>query len=145
MSKKQPTVHENFTPGLETEGPSDRTFGLTFAAFFLLVALVPLLHDRPLRIWALGLSGLLIAVSFALPSSLRPFNRLWSKFGLLLAKITNPIVTGLMFYLLFTPVAYFRRLRGTDPLRMKLDAAAETYWIPRVPPGPTPESMRNLF
>ena len=145
MSDKQLRVHENFTESLPIEGPSDRAFGLTFAAFFLLIALVPLVHHRPLRVWALALSGLLIAVSFAFPHALGPFNRLWTKFGLLLAKITNPIVTGLMFYLLFTPIAFIRRLRGNDPLHMKIDADAKSYWIVRTPPGPAPETMRNLF
>jgi len=145
MSGKQLRTHENFTASLPIEGPSNRAFGLTFAAFFLVVALVPLVHHRPLRVWALGLSGLLIAVSLALPHALRPFNRLWTKLGLLLAKITNPIVTGLMFCLLFTPIAFIRRLRGNDPLHMKIEPGAKTYWIVRTPPGPAPETMRNLF
>ena len=145
MSDNQPRVHESFVSALEVQGPSDRAFGFTFAAIFLLVALVPLVHHKSPRAWAFILSALFIVVSLAFPRILHRFNVVWSKLGLLLAKVTNPIFAGLMFYLLFTPIAYFRRLGGKDPLRLKLDRAADTYWIPRVPPGPSPESMRNLF
>jgi hypothetical protein len=127
------------------DAPSERTFGVTFAAFFALLGLFPLIHHKSVRGWALGLSGLFLVTAVAFPSILRSLNLIWAKFGLLLSRITNPIVTGLMFYLFFTPAALVLKALGKDPLRIKLDASAKTYWIMRVPPGPEPESMRHQF
>ena len=86
---------------------------------------------------------LIVAIVF--PTILKPLNFLWMKLGLLLSRITNPIVTGVMFYLFFTPSSLILRCLGKDPLRLKLDATAGSYWIPRVPPGPNSESLRHQF
>jgi hypothetical protein len=67
------------------------------------------------------------------------------KLAWLISKITNPIITGLMFYLLFTPAALICRWIGKDLLRLKYDHAADSYWIPRDPAGPPPETMQNQF
>jgi hypothetical protein len=70
---------------------------------------------------------------------------LWTRLAVLISKVTNPIMTGLVFYVLFTPLAVILRLMGKDPLRLKVEPAAKTFWIPRDPPGPAPETMRNQF
>lgn len=136
--------HENLREESQ-DGSSNRAFGLTFAVFFALVALFPLIHKKSARPWALELSGLFLVAAVAFPSVLKPLNSIWAKIGLLLSRITNPIVTGLMFYLFFTPTSLLLRPLGKDPLRIKLDGIAKTYWIARVPPGPDPESMRHQF
>jgi hypothetical protein len=79
------------------------------------------------------------------PSLLHRLNLLWTRLAVLLSKITNPIITGLMFYILFTPVAFALRLLGKDLLRLKLPPEGGSYWIPRKPAGPAPESMQNQF
>jgi hypothetical protein len=137
-------MHEDFVREPEHTGSSDRAFGLTFAVFFALVAILPLLHHKPLRLWAVGVS-ILFLLATAIPRVLRPMNLFWAKIGLLLSKITNPIITGLMFYLVFAPAAMVLRLLGKDLLHLKFDAAAGSYWIPRTPPGPAPESMQHQF
>lgn len=142
--KRSSGFHENLEGPLH-EGPSDRSFGLTFVAFFVLVGLLPMVHHKQPRVWALVASGIFLLATFACPSVLKPLNLLWSKFGLLLSRITNPIVTGLMFYLFFTPASLILRSLGKDPLRIKFDPAGKTYWITRTPSGPTPESMRHQF
>jgi len=72
-------------------------------------------------------------------------SRVWAKLALLLHKIVNPITTAVMYFLVFVPAGFMFRLMGKDPLRLKLEPDAESYWIPRNPPGPAPESMRNQF
>jgi hypothetical protein len=136
--------HENLQAQVH-EGPSDRAFGFTFVAFFVLVGLLPFIHHRPLRLWALLLAGLFLVATLVFPSVLGPLNKIWAKFGLLLSRITNPIVTGLMFYLFFTPASLILRAMGKDPLRLKLDSNLPSYWITRTPPGPAPESIRHQF
>lgn len=138
-------THETFDREHSTERSSDRSFGLVFTAFFALVGLIPLLHRHPIRRWALWTSGAFLVVALLVPRILAPLNAVWARFGLLLSKITNPIVTGLMYYLIFTPAGILVRLLGKDLLRLKYDREAATYWIARNPPGPPPETMRNAF
>ena len=126
-------------------GSSDRSFGFVFAAVFVVVACLPLLRGKPVRLWAFGLGALFLLLALIRPAVLGPANRLWTRLALLLSRVTNPIMTGLMFYLVFTPVAIVLRLMGKDLLRLKSEAAANSFWIPRTPPGPAPETMRNQF
>ena len=79
------------------------------------------------------------------PKLLVPFNRLWARFGLLLHRITSPLVLGIMFFVVITPMGWIMRALGKDLLRLKIDPAATSYWIARTPPGPTPESLKEQF
>jgi saxitoxin biosynthesis operon SxtJ-like protein len=138
-------MHEDFSRAETHEGPSNRSFGVTLAAFFLIVTLLPVLRSRPPRWWAAAPAAILLAAALLFPSALSLPNRLWIKLALLISKITNPIITALMFYLLFTPIAVICRWTGKDLLRLKFDEKLDTYWIVRQPAGPPPESMRNQF
>ena len=95
--------------------------------------------------WPLGLGAAFLLVALAQPALLEPLNRLWTQFGLLLHRITNPLIMRLMFYLAVTPTALVIRLAGKDPLRLRFDRSATSYWIDREPPGPAPETMKHQF
>jgi hypothetical protein len=138
-------THEDYAREHAIKGSSDKSFGLVFAAFFALVGLLPLIHGNAPRWWAVALGVAFLVVAYAKPSILAVPNRWWMKFGLLLAKIVNPIVMGLLFYLTVTPTAAIMRMTGKDPLRLKLDKSAKSYWIERTPPGPAPETMSQQF
>ena len=137
--------HEDLSRQEEVKGSSNRSFGLVFAAVFLLVALFPLLHGQTLRAWALVVSGALLLVAFLLPVVLTYPNRLWLRLGLLLNAVISPVAMGVLFYLVITPIGLVMRWFGHDPLRLKLDAKASSYWIKRAPPGPEPKSLSNLY
>jgi hypothetical protein len=139
------SAHETFSREQTIKGSSDRVFGLVFTAFFALVSLLPLWSGRPMRAWALLLSAAFLIVALARPVLLAPLNAVWTRLGLLLHRITNPIVLGALFYLVFTPFALLMRLFGRDALRLRPDPRAATYWIPRQPPGPPPDTMSNQF
>ena len=140
-------MHEDFGRKEEVKGSSDRSFGLVMAAFFALVGLAPLRHapHDSVRTWALGaaLAFLLLACLWTAP--LRPLNYLWSKLGLLLFHVISPLALGLLFYLTITPVGLLMRACGKDPLRLRRDPAAASYWIPRDPAGRPPASMKHQF
>lgn len=161
--------HETFSRHEEPQGSSDRSFGLVFAAFFLILATLdyfsklppflkfavpaecPFLTAHP-ELASHALSWLFAAISvvflfFALvfPKALAPLNWVWTRFGQLLHKLVSPIILGLLFFVVFTPIGILMRLFGADPLRLRFDAKAESYWIERRPPGPAPDSLKDQF
>jgi hypothetical protein len=105
----------------------------------------PAIIGGRVRIWTLLIAGVLLVLSVLRPALLRPLNALWIAFGLLLGRVVNPVVTALMFFIVFTPAGLFARLLGKDLLRLKAEPEAGTYWIKRSPPGPQRETMAKQF
>jgi len=138
-------IHEDFKRKGEVKGASDRSFGIVFALFFGLVAFWPLWHARPVRWWSAGLSGLFLVVTLFRSSLLHPLNRVWTHLGVALNRIVSPIVTGVLFYVVVTPISILFRWQGKDLLRLRADVGATSYWIERNPRGPAPETMSNQF
>jgi len=138
-------LHEDFARKQEGRGSSDRAFGLVFAAFFVVVALLPLRHHHPVRLWAFPLAALFLLIALLKPALLSPLNKYWTKLGLLMGRVVSPIVTAVLFYVVVTPTAFLFRLMGKDPLRLALEPQTQSYWIERRPPGPAPETMANQF
>jgi hypothetical protein len=137
--------HEDLAREHEAQGSSDRAFGAVFAGAFLLIALVPLFRQGQPRWWAIIVGALFGIVAATRPTLLATLNKLWIKLGQLLGKIVGPIAMGLIFYCVLTPLATVTRLTGRDPLRLRFDRHADSYWILRKPPGPPPQSMNNQF
>lgn len=137
--------HERLTAEEDVRSGSDRSFGIVFAVFFCLVALFPLVHGGNIRVWALPIAAAFAALAFLKPSLLAPLNRVWFRFGLLLHKIVNPLILGLMFFVVLTPVAGITRLLGGKLLSLGYDKSLPSYWQRRTPPGPEPDSIRNQF
>jgi hypothetical protein len=137
--------HEDFSRAETPEGSSDRTFGLVFAIFFLAIGLWPLHRVGLPRWWSLSLSSVCLLLALARPAVLHPANVLWTRLAVLLNKVVSPVVTGVLFYLVFTPVGLLMRLSGKDPLRLKFESNTKSYWIERRPPGPPPETMAQQF
>jgi hypothetical protein len=138
-------AHEDLSREEQIEGSSDRVFGLVFAGVFLVIAVWPLVHGVPPRWWALVVSAVFGGIALLKPVLLARLNRLWMKLGILLGKVVSPIALGILFYGVITPIGVVIRLTGKDPLRLKRDPAADSYWIARAPPGPPPDSMTNQF
>jgi len=106
---------------------------------------LPLLHGQTPRWWATGVTAAFALVALVKPAILAGLNRLWIKLGILISKIVSPIALAILFYSVLTPVGAMMKLAGKDPLRLKFDPDADSYWIPRKPPGPPPDSMTNQF
>jgi Saxitoxin biosynthesis operon protein SxtJ len=138
-------THEDFSRQEDIKPSSDRSFGLVIATFLLIVAFWPLVHAKPVRWWALGVAAVFAVLALLWTPALAPLNKLWTKLGILLYKIVSPVVLGLLFYVTVTPIALLMRLLGEDPLRLRREPDAASYWINRIPPGPAPESMKNQF
>jgi hypothetical protein len=138
-------THEDFSRKEDIKPSSDRNFGLVIATVFLLIALWPLIRAEPVRWWALAVAAVFAALALLWTAALAPLNKCWTKLGVLLYRFVSPIVLGLLFYVIVTPVALLMRLLGKDPLRLRREPDAVSYWIDRMPPGPAPESMKNQF
>jgi hypothetical protein len=137
-------THERFERD-EVKGSSDRSFGFVFAAVFALVATWPLVSGGGLRLWALAIAIVLLAIAVAWPRVLHPLNWAWFKIGMLLHHVVTPVVMALIFVFGVLPTALIMRMRGKDPLRIDALRRGETNWVVRVPPGPPPDSMKRLF
>jgi len=139
-------MHEDFRRSEMIKGSSERSFGRVMAALFLLIGVLPLLHaPHQTRWWAIVVAGVFAGLAQWWAAPLQPLNRLWMKFGLLLHRIVSPIVLAFLFYSTVLPVGLLMRLLNKDPLGLRIDRSAATYWIPRRPAGPAPETMMRQF
>lgn len=118
---------------------SDRSFGLVFTTLLTLLALAPLRQSQPPRLAFLAAATLLLLISLAFPKILHRPNLLWAQLAAVLHRLFSPIFLGILFFGVFTPIGFFYRLLQPKPKH------SPSYWIPRTPPGPTPESLLNQF
>lgn len=138
--------HESLIRTEQPQGPSNRSFGLVFSVFFLVIALLPLfMGGHGIRLWSMMAAFVFLAAAFAAPAILAPLNRLWMRLGFLLHKTISPVILGVIFFIVVTPMGILMRLSGKDPLRLRFDSALKSYWIKRDPPGPEPKSMTDQF
>ena len=120
---------------------SNRSFGLVFFVVFLLISIYPILKDGNIRIWSLIISFTFLFLGLLNSNLLSPLNKLWFKFGLLLGKIISPIIMGIIFFLVVTPIAIIMRLFKKDLLNLKFKKN-NTYWIDKSGPK---SKMKNQF
>jgi len=137
--------HEDLRRSHVVRSSSDRQFGFVIAAALTILGLWPLRAGGSARLPLVGGAALFLVIALAKPALLHPINTMWSKLGLAIGRIANPIVTAILFFLVFTPAGLLSRLLGKDPLQLRYAPDADTYWIPRRPPGPPPASMSQQF
>ena len=138
-------MHEDLDREEEIKIPSDRSFGIVFTIVLLAVGIWMVSRGWYGGWFFLAGTILFFVVALARPSILGPLNRGWMKFGLLLSRVVNPLILGVVFFLVITPTAVIRRLLGKDSLRLKSKPSLESYWIDRNPLGPKPSSMTRQF
>lgn len=139
------TLHEDLRREDTTAAPSERKFGLTLGGVLALIAVIKAVERSP---WALVwgmLAVVLIASALLRPQLLSAPNQLWLKLGLLLHRIVNPIIMAVLFYGTILPVGLLMRVLGKDPLRLRLDKTAASYWLTRSDERPPSEAMRQQF
>ena len=105
------------------------TFGVLFFIFFLFIGLYPLISSENIRIWSVILSLVFLIITIIKPNLFTFLNKLWIKFGILLGKIISPIVMGLVFFFVVTPIGIFVKVLKKDVMGLK--RGAFSYWITR--------------
>jgi hypothetical protein len=141
----QQTTHESFSREEKTTRGSERSFGIVMAVALALLAVLNWWHDGHVWPWMGAIAVLFLVAALLHPIVLKPLNWVWFKFGLLLHAIVNPVVMGLLFYLAVFPTGLIMRALGKDLLHLKREPDSDSYWIVRQPPGPAPETMKDLF
>ena len=120
---------------------TNRSFGIVFFLVFLLISMYPILNDGNIRIWSLAIAIIFLLLGIANSKLLSPLNKLWFKFGLLLGQIVSPLVMGLIFFVVVTPIGIIMRLSNKDLLNLKYNKN-KTYWIKKSGPK---SKMKNQF
>ena len=140
------SAHEVVKSHDERDPPSLKSFGLTFAAVFAVIGVWSLvLHGGAPRYWALAIASVFLLLTLVAPQLLAPLNKIWFAIGMLLHRVVNPLVLGLLFIVIISPLALVLRLFGKKFLPTTFDGSAKSYWISRSPPGPDPQSLKNQF
>ena len=110
---------------------AEKSFGILFGIVFLLISLWPLFSSNNLRLWALIISLIFFIITFLKPKILKPLNNIWIKFGEILGKVVAPIVMGIVFFVVLTPISLIVRAFGKDLLGLKITDKKNSYWIRR--------------
>jgi len=120
---------------------SNRSFGIVFFIVFLLISIYPLINQGELRIWSLLISLLFLILGIINSKVLSPLNKVWFKFGIFLGKIISPIIMGIIFFFVVTPIAFLMRILKKDLLNLKYNKNS-SYWVEKTDPKST---MKNQF
>ena len=120
---------------------SNRSFGLVFFVVFFLIATYPLLSKGEVRLWSLFISIIFLILGILNSKILSPLNKIWFKFGIFLGKIVSPLIMGLIFFVVVTPIGILMRFLNKDLLNLKFNKNS-TYWIEKNGPK---SKMKNQF
>ena len=120
---------------------SNRSFGIVFFIVFFFIAIYPVINDGHVRIWSLIISAIFLILGLLNSEILSPLNKIWFKFGILLGKIISPLIMGLIFFIVVTPIGLLMRLLNKDLLNLKFNKN-KSYWIEKNEPK---SKMKNQF
>tara|TARA_Y100001935_G_C16884864_1_gene304297 strand:- start:51 stop:434 length:384 start_codon:yes stop_codon:yes gene_type:complete len=120
---------------------SNRSFGIVFFIVFLIIALYPLLNSSDIRLWSLITSVIFLILGLLNSKILTPLNKIWFKFGILLGKIISPLIMGIIFFFVVSPIGIIMRFFRKDLLNLKFNDT-KSYWIKKTGPK---SKMKNQF
>jgi len=120
---------------------TNKSFGIVFFLFFLIVSLFPLFKDGNIRVWSLIISIIFLILGLLNSKFLTPLNKIWFKFGILLGSFVSPIVMSIVFFAIVTPTSIIMRVLGKNLLNLK-KGNKKTYWVKR---SKIQSKMRNQF
>ena len=120
---------------------SNKSFGVVFFIVFFLFGIWPALKGNDVRYWSIFLSLIFLILGLLNSKLLSPLNRLWFKFGIILGNFIAPIIMGLVFFLVVTPIGLIMKLLGKDLINLKKNKD-KTYWIEK---KEIKSSMKNQF
>ena len=108
----------------------NKSFGILLFFFFIIISLWPLFSKNEIRIWSLVTALIFLMLAILNPKLLSPFTKLWIKLGELIGKFISPIIIGLIYFLVLTPIGLLMKMFKKDLLNLKF-SKNQTYWIRR--------------
>jgi|TARA_B110000467_G_scaffold119631_1_gene110837 hypothetical protein len=120
---------------------TNKSFGIIFFIFFIIVSIFPLFKEENIRIWSLIIAVIFLILGLFNSKALTPLNKIWFKFGILLGSFVSPIVMGVVFFVIVTPTSLVMRALGKNLLNLK-KGNKKTYWIER---SKIKSKMKNQF
>ena len=126
---------------MKVKKSSNKSFGIVFFIVFIIIGFWPLLDINTYRLWAIIIAVIFLTLGLMNSRLLTPLNILWFKFGIFLGKIVSPIVMGVIFFFVVTPIAILMRISKKDLLNLKFNNK-ETYWIKK---SNYKSKMKNQF
>jgi hypothetical protein len=120
---------------------SNRSFGIVFFIVFSLISIYPLLNNESVNLWFLIISIIFLILGLLNSAILSPLNKFWFKIGILLGKIVSPLVMGLIFFCVVTPIGLLMKLLKKDLLNLKFNNK-RSYWIEKTE---LKSKMKNQF
>ena len=120
---------------------TNKSFGIVFFLFFLIVSLFPLFKNENIRVWSLIIAIIFLILGLLNSTILSPLNKVWFKFGIALGNFVSPIVMGLVFFIVVTPISIIMRVLKKDLLNLE-KGNQKTYWIER---SKIESKMKNQF
>jgi hypothetical protein len=126
------------------EIPSDRSWGLTIGSFLVLLAIY--WKDQRWLSTAFGITGILLIMLAALiPKRLHQLNINWMRLGAWLSRFTNPVLLGLVYLMVVTPMSLLVKIFGKRFLKTQIETNAETYWVERSKKKIEAKSLERQF
>ncbi len=119
-----------------------KSFSLIFATVFAVVFVGVKFNYDYYPVWSLVSAVLFLMAAFFLPSSVKWLYHIWQRFGRLISGVVSPLVMGILFFCVFTPMALVLKVMGKDLLNKKIDKTQSSYWLPR---EKQPGSLKNQF
>ena len=126
----------------EIKTGSNKSFGIVFFVIFIIIALWPLLKDENIRVWSIIVSITFLTLGLLNSKILTPLNKLWMRLGILFGAIVSPIVMGVVYFGVITPIGLIMKLFGKDVLNLKIDTNKNTYWTLK---KKIPSKMKDQF
>ena len=120
---------------------SNKSFGIVFFIVFFIIALFPLINNSEIRVWAVIISLIFLILGLINSKILTPLNKAWFKFGIFLGKIISPLIMGIIFFLVVTPIGILMKMLKKDLLNLKFNKH-KSYWIEKTEPK---SKMKNQF
>lgn len=119
-----------------------RIFAFIWAAIFMIIGIYPIVHNNGIKMWAVEIAVIIVAIGVIKPTFLSKIYLLWIKLGEFIGNIVSHIIMLVLYLCLFTPVSIILKLLGKDLLNKKIDKSKSSYWIKR---EVQPQSMKNQF
>ena len=118
-------------PDIDPKGLRQFAFTMGIIISLLFGLILPFIFDYSLPKWPWIVALVFVIWGLVAPKTIKPIYQIWMRFGLIMSKITTPIILGILFFLIMTPMGIVMRMFRHDPMARKFDKTKDTYRVMR--------------